>query len=191
MVYLAVFEGKCSKLRNSLSRREFFRQGVDYYRAFNLRGETGAREPGPLPDGFEATTESNVRALQILVAREIEQVCREKIGKIDDKHARGSLRKGAYYLARIVYRRNKKKIDGIVQLGAPKPRTAKVARDLVKEGRKIALDSYGQAQAVFVKALKDYLRTAGGNEDSALKNTQFAEAVDAAAAPSSIAGAKS
>ena len=188
MVYLAVFEGKCSKLRNSLSRREFFRR-EDYYRAFNLRGERNPRT-SPLPDGFEATTQSNARAAN-LVAREIEQVCHEGIGKIDDKHARGSLRKGAYYLARIVYRRNEKKIDAIVQAGAQKQRTAKIARDLVKEGHKIALDSYDQAQAVFVKALKDYLRTAGGNEDSALKNTQFAEAVDAAAAPIPIAGTKS
>mgnify|MGYP001586312255 CR=1 FL=1 len=74
---------------------------------------------------------------------------------------------------------------------AQEPPTAKVARALVKEARKIALASYDQAQAVFVKALADYLRTAGGNEDSALKNTQFAEAVDKAATPSSIAGTKS
>ena len=28
MVYLAVFDGQCSKLRNSLSRREFFERGM-------------------------------------------------------------------------------------------------------------------------------------------------------------------
>ncbi len=110
------------------------------------------------------------------------KLSREQIKTLEERMSKLADRKGAYYLARIVYRRNEKKIDAIVQAGAQKPRTAKVARDLVKEGHKIALDSYDQAQAVFEKALTDYLRTAGGNEDAALKNTQFAEAVDGAAA---------
>jgi hypothetical protein len=63
MAYLAVFMGFCSKLRNSLSRREFFRQGDDYYRAFNLRGEEGDAQPGALPDGFTPAEPANRRAL--------------------------------------------------------------------------------------------------------------------------------
>lgn len=180
MAYLAVFEGKCSKLRNSLSRREFFRQGEDYYRAFNLRGENGDTEPGPLDDGFEATPKSNVRALQILAARVIELACRDGVGKSGNKNEKGSLRKGAYYLARIVYKRNAEKIDEIVQSSAQESRSKKVSLNLVKKVREIALGSYDQAQDIWLKALKNYLRTAGGNEDSALKNTKFMETVDKA-----------
>ena len=69
MVYLAVFDGQCSKLRNSLSRREFFREGNDYFRVFNLKGDEVGVQPGPLPDGFIPNEKANLRALQILAAR--------------------------------------------------------------------------------------------------------------------------
>ena len=54
---------------------------------------------------------ANLRALKILAARVVEEECRKSIGSIEDKRERGSLRKGAYYLARIIYLKHSSKID--------------------------------------------------------------------------------
>ncbi len=178
MVYLAVFDGQCSKLRNSLSRREFFREGNDYYRVFNLRGEEVGVQPGPLSDGFVPTEKANLRALQILAARVLEEVCRESIGSIQDKRERGSLRKGAYYLARIIYLKKGGEIDQILGGAASKDRKPTESRRVVESVSKIAKASIDSARKVFAQALKDYLAKEGGNEDAALKNSAFAKLVD-------------
>ena len=183
MVYLAVFEGECSKLRNSLSRREFFREGNDYYRVFNLRGEEAGSQPGPLPDGFNPNEEAilekaNLRALQVLAARVVEEECRKSIGSIEDKRERGSLRKGAYYLARIIYLKKKSEIDPILAEAATQERKAAVASKVLDSVSTIAKASVDISRKVFAQALKDYLAKEGGNEDAALKNSAFAKLVD-------------
>ncbi|MBM4031583.1 MAG: AIPR family protein [Planctomycetes bacterium] len=182
MAYLGVFGGHCSRLRNSLSRREFFRQGDDYYRAFNLRGAEGESQPGPLPDGFVPDEYTNLRALQILAARCLEECCRRGIASIQDKRERGSLRKGAYYLARIVYLRQRGRIDGILAGASKAERKADLARHLMGEVTKIGEQAFGEARNLFKGALKDYLASLGGNEDAALKNSEFARRVEECAA---------
>ncbi len=181
MAYLGVMEGKCSKLRNSLSRREFFRQGEAYYRAFNLQGENGDTEPGQLPDNFEPTEDTNRRALEILAARVLEESCRKGIAAIKDKKERGSLRKGAYYLARIVYLLKVADIRTHIEAATVESRAAKPAKTLIDQLRSIGDASFGDARAIFVNALDAYLAVEGGNEDAALKNTEFAKRVDASA----------
>ena len=127
MAYLGVFMGYSSKLRNSLSRREFFREGNDYYLAFNLRGEEGEIQPGQVPDGFEPNENANLRALQILGARCLEDRCRAGIAAIKDKKEKGSLRKGAFYLARVVYLKQRSEIDTLIANASPQGRKPDVA----------------------------------------------------------------
>ncbi len=179
MAYLGVFDGKTSKLRNSLSRREFFREGNDYYEAFNLRGEQGETPPGQLPDGFEPDEKSNHRALQILAARCLEESCRLSIAAIQDKREKGSLRKGAYYLARIVYLKQQKLIDDLVDNSSSKERKANVAREFIDAVTKASENAFDDAKNAFKQSLRAYLRKEGGNEDAALKNSAFARRVDA------------
>ena len=177
MAYMGVYEGSCSKLRNSLSRREFFRQGHDYFRVFNLRGETG-EDPDRLPDDFTPGGPAYLRALQIFAARVMEEACREKIVQIKDKLKKGSLRKGAYYLARIVYVAGRNAIDAEIGQAAKNEPKADIAKKLktLLAGR--VESCYAAAQKVFEKALAEYLKKEGGNEDAALKNTAFATLVD-------------
>jgi hypothetical protein len=183
MAYLAVFMAACSKLRNSLSRREFFRQGDDYYRAFDLRGAEGEAQPGALPDGFTPNEPANHRALQILAARCLEEGCRSGIASILDKHKRGSLRKGAYYLSRIIYLKHQSKIDDLIVKASQKDRKADVARKLVEAISAITKASQDEATNLFQRALQQYLESQGGNEDAALKNSEFAGQVDKLAKP--------
>lgn len=188
MAYLAVFDGQCSKLRNSLSRREFFREGDDYYRVFNLRPEDADAQPGPLPEGFNPNEDgimeaANLRALRILAARVLEEQCRKTINSIQDKRERGSLRKGAYYLARIIYRQHGNQIDAILSNAAGKPRKATTAREVVDSISAVGVASAGDARVVFELALVDYIQQHGSNEDAALKNSAFARLVDERAAP--------
>jgi predicted transcriptional regulator len=178
MAYLAVFMGECARIRGSLKRREFFRQGDDYYRAFNLRGPDGDAQPGALPDGFTPAEPANCRALQILAARALEEGCRAGSAAIVDKKERGSLRKGAYYLARILYLQHQTRIEDLILKASPSERKAEVARKLVDAISTIAEASQEDARKVFRQALQDYLAKEGGNEDAALKNSMFAKQVD-------------
>lgn len=178
MAYLAVFDGKTSKLRNSLSRREFFREGDDYYKTLNLRGEEGDTEPGPLPDGFvpgETDQKANHRALQILAARCLEERCRTGIMNVSDKTERGSLRKGAYYLARIVYLNRCRQIDEWITTASSKERKADIARKLIDDLNRTSDTAFDEAKADFNRELKEYLAENGTNEDAALKNSEFAK----------------
>ena len=185
MAYLGVFMGYSSKLRNSLSRREFFRQGDEYYKVFNLRGEEGESQPGTLPDNFVPSQDANLRALQILAARRLEESCRSGIGAIADKKERGSLRKGAFYLARIVYLKKKAEIDELISKASSQDRKAAVARELIETLAALGNNSFDDARKIFSEALGQYLDDEGGNEDAALKNTKFAQLVDGLATPKS------
>jgi hypothetical protein len=177
MAYLGVFMGACSKLRNSLSRREFFRQGDEYYRVFNLRGSEGEAQPGPLPDGFEPVEPANARALEILAARCIENACRSQIAKVP-KEQRGPLKKGAYYLARIILRQHEAKVRDVVAKHRDEERKPDVAKKVIAAVTTFGTEGFSAARAVFEAALKEYLGKEGGNEDAALKNTSFATLVD-------------
>ncbi len=177
MAYLGVFDGKCSKLRNSLSRREFFRQGDEYYRVFNLRGPEGEAQPGQLPDGFEAKEAASQRALEIVAARCIEEACRKRISEVV-KQERGPLKKGAYYLARIVFKQHEKEIRELVVARKDSDRKPDVAKKMIVAISKLGNSGFDSARPVFEQALKEYLVRDGGNEDAALKNTEFAKLVD-------------
>ncbi len=181
MAYIAVFQGDCSKLRNSLSRREFFRKGDDYYNVFNLRGDDGEESNSTLPEDFTPGADARRRALQIFVARCLEEGCRRGIACIEDKRNRGSLRKGAYYLAHIIYLKQKAMIDELINEASVKPPRAKVSRGLSLTADEIVGQSFNDACIIFQEVLANYLREVGGNEDAALKNSAFARKVEAEA----------
>ena len=177
MAYLGVVEGSCSKLRNSLSRREFFRQGYDYYRVFNLRDPGDESTPGLLPDTFEPGEGASARALEMLAARGLEVVCRNEIANVP-KEERGQLRKGAYYLARIIFKRHEQQVHDLVEALKAQPRKPDVAKQMIETMTAVAHEAFPEARNAFETALHDYLDSKGGNEDAALKNTAFAALVD-------------
>lgn len=178
MSYLAVFMGHCSRLRNSLSRREFFRQGDDYYRAFDLRGAEGEEEVGALPDDFEPGEPANRRALQILAAFYLVEGCRTSIKAIKDKQQRGSLRKGGFYLARISYLQRKDHIDNMIVQWSTSERKPEIAEKLQQAMSSVVKDAFNGSRTIFLRTLEAYLKQEGTNEDAALKNRKFAHQVD-------------
>jgi hypothetical protein len=93
------------------------------------------------------------------------------------------LRKGAYYLARIVYLRQQPRIDDLVAEAAPRERKAQVAREFLESIDAIVSTSFDEARRLFQQGLNAYLAEEGGNEDAALKNTEFARKLDALARP--------
>jgi len=177
MAYLGVVDGKCSKLRNSLSRRQFFREGEDYYRVFNLREPDSDSPAGPLSEEFEPGTAANARALEILVARCLEETCRMNIKQIP-RDERGPMKKGAYYLARIIYLQHQSQVLDIVKKAKDEERKPPTSKKVIESMEAIGNAGFTGARSVFETALKEYLGREGGNEDAALKNTAFAELVD-------------
>ena len=76
LAYLGVFWEKASKLRNSLSRREFFRRNdedSDYAKVFALQ----LNSDGVLDSGLEP--QNRERALQFIAAHVLVQGCRGKV----------------------------------------------------------------------------------------------------------------
>lgn len=90
------------------------------------------------------------------------------------------------YLARIIYLKQQTKIDGLVAKAAPQDRKAEVARNLSDALSDVVNASFDDARKLFQQALKDYVAKEGGNEDAALKNTEFAKKVDTLARPPAI-----
>lgn len=181
LAYLGVVEGHCSRLRNSLSRREFFHEGNHYFRVFNLLGEKDDSDLGRLPNDFIPDKNSNRRALEILAARSLVTAFRDRIDDIDDKQKRGSLRKGTYYLARIAYLKKKDDIHRQVEISANQRKKSDQALEVIKIANAAGSGTFDEACSIFLKTLKKYLKDNGGNEDAALKNTAFANAIDGAA----------
>ncbi len=164
-----------------MSRKEFFREGDEYYTVFNLTGAEGEEQPGPLPEGFAPNADSQERVLEILSARCLEEESRRLVNKVADKAEKGHLRKGAYYLARIIYLLKRLDIArAISEMKAEEPRSesAKRLMSIVQEHARASFES---AKNVFLTTLQSYLATDAGNEDAALKNSKFARAVDEAA----------
>ncbi len=180
MAYLGIWMGKPSKLRNSLSRREFFREGDEYYKAFDLREES-SDPPGPLPDDFEAGIFAYARALEILAARCLEEYCRSAVKKLQETESRGPLRKGAYYLARVVYLLNQREIKDLVDSAKGAEKNPQTAREFSKSINEIAQRSFQKSKELFLEQLDRYVKEKSGNEDAALKNSSFAQQVEQAA----------
>ena len=113
----------------------------------------------------------------------MEESCRSGIASIGDKQERGSLRKGAYYLARSIYLKQRTQIDALIGKASSLDRKAEVSRKLVDAVSAVAKASQEDARRIFRQALQKYLAAEGGYEDAALKNSEFACQLDEMAQP--------
>lgn len=178
LAYLGVFLEHASKLRNSLSRREFFRRNdedSDYAKVFAL----------PLTaDGvLDSSTElqSRQRALEFVAAHVLVQGCREKVTSVSAVSRKGALRKAGFYLAGIIRARYQEELEKAVNAAATESPAAKVAQSLVSEFRKRVDAGFSQAVTIFERELKAFVEKNGKDEDAALKNSDFAKQVFKAA----------
>lgn len=177
--YLGIIEGTPSKLRNSLSRREFFSRGDDYYRVFALIEV----EPGEKPEDAakrigEETELDQVglrRALEILFAWLLREECGKRIANEPDKQKKGALRKATYFLGWLMYQAVHDQVATLLdkhQEEAPDPTIKNAFESLAK---RTCSEWFDRSMAHFQKSQKLFIKSHGGNEDSTLKNTKFVE----------------
>lgn len=178
LAYLGVFDKHASKLRNSLSRREFFRRNdeeSDYARVFALQ-LTG---DGVLDSSSEL--QSRERALQFIAAHVLVQGCREKVTSVSSASKKGALRKAGFYLAGIIHARYHVELEKAIKTAANESPAATITESLLSELRKRVESGFSQAVSIFEKELKAFVDTNGKDEDAALKNSEFAKKVFEAA----------
>ena len=178
LAYLGVFWEQASKLRNSLSRREFFRRNdedSDYAKVFALQLTSDG--------GLDSSTEppSRERALQFVAAHVLVQGCREKVTSDSSASRKGALRKAGFYLAGIIHARHQVEFEKAIKTAAMESPAARVAQSLVAEFRKRVEAEFSQAVSIFEKELKTFVEKNGKDEDAALKNGDFARQVFRAA----------
>jgi hypothetical protein len=174
LAYLGVFWKKASKLRNSLSRREFFRRNdeeSDYAKvySFQLTGE-GALDA-------KVQQQNRERALQFIAAHVLVQRCRENVTALSSSSRKGALRKAGFYLAGIIHTRNHENLEKAIRAGAAEPPSAKIAQALVAEFQRYVDAGFSGAVNVFERQLRAFVDSNGKDEDAALKNSDFASKV--------------
>jgi|GEM_PF-590228 len=178
LAYLGVVDKHASKLRNSLSRREFFRQNAedsDYARVFGLQ----LTADGVLDSSSEL--QSRERALQFIAAHVLVQRCRENVTSVSSASKKGALRKAGFYLAGIIHARYQAELEKAIKAAADESPTSKIAESLLSELRKRVESGFSQAVSIFERELKAFVETNGKDEDAALKNSAFAKKVFEAA----------
>ena len=175
MAFIAVFwESFASKLRNSASRREIFRKGDEYLEIFSWGDDQ------PEATRYPAETIKH-RAVQMLAAAQIEQAMREMIADSEgDRKRRGALRKAAYFLARAVYLQNRSEIEAEIKNLNGAPFNQQSAQESSQKIKKLVGQSYAGVVKIFDQTMQAYLKAEGGDEDAALKNTNFARALEKA-----------
>jgi hypothetical protein len=175
--YIGIIEGEPSKLRNSLSRREFFSRGDDYYRVFALVPPDADEKPEDAAKRIDETTELDQtgrrRCLEILFAWMVREECRNRIAAITDKKEKGALRKATYFLGWLIKLGAENHLAALVdkyQVENPSPTIADACRKLARQS---CGNSFDKAVLHFRKSVKSFIQTNGGNEDATLKNTGF------------------
>ncbi len=175
MAFIAVFwENFASKLRNSASRREIFRKGDEYLEIFSWGDDQ------PESTRYPAETVKH-RAIQILAAAQIEQAMREMIAASKaDRRRQGALRKATYFLARASYLQNRAVIEAEMKSHYDTAFNQQSAQEFSERIRRLVGQSRAGVVRILDQAMHAYLRTEGGDEDAALKNTQFAKTLETA-----------
>ena len=177
--YIGIIEGTPSKLRNSLSRREFFSRGDDYYRVFALvaaendeKPEDAARRIG---EETELESAGRRRCLEILLAWLLREECGKRIAAETDKTKKGALRKATYFLGWLIKLAAQDKIEALLdkyQQNPPEPSAKEALEQLAQRAGTAWFD---KSVEHFHKAQKAFIKQNGGNEDSTLKNTRFVD----------------
>lgn len=177
MSYLGVIEGQPTKLRNSLSIRGLFGRDKEYFRVFNLKGEfiddeyeDVARELG---DDVSSNSCAKRRALEIFTAWQLREICKARNTVTKDKRLKGELRRGAYFLAWLIFQANSIAIKLRIDELAEKEPSPDLIGDLIKLLELSSENHYSVAVEHFSQIRKKYIEEKDTNEDSALKNTDF------------------
>lgn len=175
--YMGIMEGTPSKLRNSLSRREFFGKGDAYYRVFSLLrpepDESLEEAAKRITDTTEIDEHGKRRCLEMLFACFLRETCFNHILQTKDKKEKGSLRKATYFLSWLIKQATERESNGLLD----RLQKCEVSPSVLKELRQKVADAdqkwYDKAVSHFKRCLKGYIRKNGGNEDSVLKNSAF------------------
>lgn len=174
LAFLGVFWEQASKLRNSLSRREFFRRNdddSDYAKVFSM--------PLTADGALDLSSENKTRerALEFVVAHVLVQECRNKVATQSLANQKGALRKAGFYLAGIIRARYRNALEQAVNTAALEDPSLKVAQSLITQVKKLVHSGFSQAVRLFEKELKAFIDQHGKDEDAALKNSDFARQV--------------
>ena len=179
--YIGIIEGEPSKLRNSLSRREFFSRGDDYYRVFALVAPDVEEKPEDAAKRIDESTELDQpgrrRCLEMLFAWMVREECRNRIAAISDKREKGALRKATYFLGWLIKLAAEEKLATLVaksQIENPSPTISEAFRKLAQQSCGASFD---KAVSHFKKSVRLFIQSNGGNEDATLKNTGFVKAL--------------
>ena len=178
LAYLGVFMEYASKLRNSLSRRQFFRRNdedSEYAKVFSLQPDTD--------NAVDSTMDiaSRERALQFVAAHVLVQRCREKVEAISPVASKGALRKAGFYLAGIIRVRYGDSLAKSIKTASGESPSTKVAQTLLSDIQKHVNTGFQSAVDIFEKELFTFVELNGKDEDAALKNSDFAKRVFTAA----------
>lgn len=180
--YIGIIDGAPSKLRNSLSRREFFSRDNDYYRVFSLIEPGSDESVEDAAKRIVETTElaefGRLRCLEILFAWMVREECSKRIAAIKDKREKGALRKATYFLGWLIKTASQDQISellGKMKDQAPHPTISQNVQKLALASCAIWFD---KAVAHFNTTVKKYIQISGGNEDSTLKNTNFVKELE-------------
>lgn len=177
--YIGIIEGTPSKLRNSLSRREFFSRGDDYYRVFALIQPENDEKPEDaakrLGEETELDTTGRRRCLEILVAWLIREECGKRIATETDKKKKGDLRKATYFIGWLIKLTANDRIAALLDKNQQNPANPSIKEDFENLAQRECTVSFDKSVEHFRKSQRDFIRKYGGNEDSTLKNTKFVE----------------
>lgn len=175
--YIGIMEGTPSKLRNTLSRKEFFSRGDDYYRVFALVDPDGDETPEEAAkrarEGMEIGLAGRRRCLEILLAWLLREECAKRIADAGDKARRGELRKAAYFLAWLVKVADEDRLGSLLQRHQEDQPGPSAKDALSKAAERACGDWFDKAVNRFKKIRNAFIKEHGGNEDSALKNAKF------------------
>ena len=181
MSYIGVIEGQPSKLRNSLSIREVFSRDAEYYRVFNIFGDTPDDDMEELAKtigkGYVADFAARIRALEIFTAWAIREACKRKIATAKDKNVKGALRKGTYFISWLIFQAEAERLNEEIKRQAEQEPSPSSVSALVREVSKSVERYYNEAVEHFGITRKKFIEQHGGNEDSALKNTAFVKSL--------------
>lgn len=173
--FWAILEGKPEKLRGGPSRREFFGRGKDYFRVFNLFGDELSDDDLELQ--FKQTTEDyelnaigRQRALEMFFAWRLDQAVDQKIAKVRSKDERGTLRKGRYFISRLIFVAREKDVRSeMVASGLQSPGHEQILR-VRNLADKLVTELFGEASSRFKDGLQSFVQAKSTNIDAALKH---------------------
>jgi hypothetical protein len=177
--YIGIIEGSPSKLRNSLSRREFFSRGDDYYRVFALVSPESDEKPEEAARRISEETALDAaghrRCLEILFAWLLREECGKRIADQADAKEKGALRKATYFLSWLIRLASGNELSALLDKHQETQPDPAVKDAFARLARTACGSWFDTSVAHYHRAREKHIRTHGGNEDSTLKNTRFVD----------------